>query len=154
MSGAALIHPDIVIASPQEGVAQLAKAFPKYSVLPVQVKEGLHLKSFMSMVGRDRIGIGSSLGANLVAEQIRNGAKYKNKYEFVEFPDDTAANCLYVGDHLVHVSEEVCPSSATIFEGIETHGKKIPLNASELGKVDGCLTCSSLLIKLDKPPVM
>ena len=48
---------------------------------------------------------------------------------------------------LVHVSKEVSSGSATIFE---TPGEKILLNGSELGKVDGCLTCSCLLIKLDK----
>ncbi|CAI8017712.1 N(G),N(G)-dimethylarginine dimethylaminohydrolase 1 [Geodia barretti] len=70
----------------QEGVSQLAKTFPNYSVLEVRVSEGLHLKSFMSMVGPDRIGIGTSPGARLAREQIQSGAKYMEKYEFVEFP--------------------------------------------------------------------
>ena len=131
-------------------MSQLANTFPNYSVLKVRVSEGLHLKSFMSMVGPDRIGIGTSPGARLAREQIQSGAKYMEKYEFVEFPDDTAANCLYVGGHLVHVSKEMSPGSAKIFEAIETPGRKIPLNGSELGKVDGCLTCSCLLIKVDK----
>ena len=126
----------------------MERAFPEYSVLPVKVKEGLHLKSFMSMVGPDRIGIGQSPGAKLAREQISDAAKYR--YEFVEFPDDTAANCLYVNGNLVHVSRAVSPASAEVFRALQIPGEKIPLSTSELGKVDGCLTCSSLLIKLNK----
>ena len=129
---------------------QLGKAFPEYSVLPVGVEEGLHLKSFMSMIGPDRIAIGQSQGARMAREQIVRGAKYIDKYDFVEFPDDTAANCLYINGNLVHVSREVSPDSAAIFETLRIPGKKYPLDASELGKVDGCLTCSSLLIELKK----
>ena len=134
----------------QEGLAQLAKTFSEYSVLPVKVEKGLHLKSFMSMVGPDKIGIGQSPGARMARDQIRSGAKYTEKYEFVEFPDDTAANCLYIGGNLVHVSREVAPNSADILSSLSVPGKKYSLNVSELGKVDGCLTCSSLLIKLKK----
>lgn len=128
----------------------MERTFPKYSVLPVKVEEGLHLKSFMSMVGPDKIGIGRSPGARLARKQVSRNARHMEKYEFVEFPDDTAANCLYIGGNLVHVSREVFPASAEVFDTIEIPGRKIPLHTSELGKVDGCLTCSSLLIKLNE----
>ena len=132
----------------QEGITQLAKAFPRYSVLPITVEDGLHLKSFMSMIGTDRIGIGQSAGAKKARKQIIDGSKFIAQYEFVEFPDDTAANCLYIGNNLVHASKEAAPSSVAVFEGLNILRKKCPLDVSELGKVDGCLTCSSLLIRL------
>lgn len=129
-------------------MAQLASAFTKYEVLPVKVSEGLHLKSFMSMVGEGRIGIGVSEGARLAREQITSDSQFQ--YEFVEFPSDTAANCLFINDNLVHVSSEISPDSCHIFKTLPLAGRKIPLNTSELGKVDGCLTCSSLLINSDQ----
>ena len=132
----------------QEGLSQLAKAFPDYSVLPITVDSGLHLKSFMSVVGPDQIGIGQSEGAQKARKQICNASKYIEKYEFVIFPDDTAANCLYIDGNLVHTSQKVTPNSAAVIDGLNVVGKKYPLDLSELSKVDGCLTCSSLLIKL------
>ena len=139
------------VLSIQEGITQLAKTFPMYNVLPIIVEDGLHLKSFMSMVGPDRIGIGQSTGAVKTRKQIIESSKFISRYEFVEFPDDTAANCLYIGNNLVHASEESAPNSVAVFEGLEISGKKYPLDVSELGKVDGCLTCSSLLIGLKSP---
>lgn len=101
----------------------------------------------MSMIGPDQIGIGLSQGAESARKQIFSCSKFIEKYKFVEFPDDTAANCLYIDGNLVHVSS---PKSAAVVEGLDMLGKKYPLDVSELGKVDGCLTCSSLLIKLRK----
>ena len=118
-------------------------------MLPISVKEGLHLKSFLSMIGPDKIAISLSSGARRARNIICEKAKYISKYEFVEFPDDTAANCLYINGNLVHVSQEVSPDSTAIYEGLNVAGKKFSLDNSELGKVDGCLTCSSLLIKLN-----
>ena len=132
----------------QEGLSQLAKAFPKYEVLPITVQYGLHLKSFMSMIGPDMIGIGMSQGAKEAKEQICNCSKFIGEYTFVDFPDDAAANCLYIDGNLVHTTKEVFPNSSEIFDRLEVRGRKYPLDVSELGKVDGCLTCSSVLIRL------
>ena len=100
------------------------------------------------MIGPDQIGIGQSPGAKKARKQIIDGSKFLAKYKFVDFPDDMAANCLCIGNNLVHASKEAAPNSVTVFEGLDIVGKKYPLDVSELSKVDGCLTCSSLLIKL------
>ena len=142
-----LLAPRFILTM-QEGLSQFARVFPEYSVLSVAVEDGLHLKSFLSMIGPHRIGVGRSPGAKSARKQICDGAKFLSEYEWVEFPDDTAANCLYVNGSLVHVSKEVSPDSAAIYESLNVPGKKFALDNSELGKVDGCLTCSSLLIKL------
>ena len=133
------------LISTQEGLSQLARAFPGYSVLPVRVEDGLHLKSFISMVGPDQIGIGTSPGATVAQKQIRDGSKFT--YKYVEFPDNIAANCLYINGNLVHVPREVFPNSAPVLESLDIPGKKYSVDVAELTKVDGCLTCSSLLIK-------
>lgn len=103
----------------------------------------------MSMVGPDRIGIGMSEGAKKARKEIFNASKCIEKYEFITFPDDMAANCLYTDGNLVHTSKKVLPNSAAVIEGLSVVGNKYPLDVSELSKVDGCLTCSSLLIKLN-----
>jgi len=60
-------------------------------------------------------------------------------------PEDRAANCLYLNDTLVHLKERDIPKSYKVFH--ELSGNKMELGNSELCKVDGCLTCSSLLLQ-------
>ena len=105
----------------------------------------------MSMIGPDRIGIGQSAGAKKARQQIIDSSKFVVQYVFVEFPDDTAANCLSIGNNLVHASKETAPNSVAVFKGLDILGKKYAFDVSELGKADGCLTCSSLLIRLKSP---
>ena len=111
----------------------------------IPVCGGLHLKSFMSMAGPDLIAVGTSEPAMTATKLIKSKAKFE--YSFLELPDDIAANCLYANGHLVRVSEEHFPQSAGILALLKVEGKQIELDASELNKVDGCLTCCSVLIK-------
>ncbi len=97
------------------------------------------------MAGPNLIVISTTPNATRVREYIEKQAKFK--YSFFEVPDDTGANCLYLNKTLVHVSKEQCPNSFERYEQLDFGGKKVPLNASELNKVDGCLTCSSVLIQ-------
>ena len=69
------------------------------------------------------------------------------KYEYLEVPDDTGANCLYLNGTLIHASRECFPESCKRFEQLQTSAKKIAMTASELNKVDGCFTCSCVLIQ-------
>ena len=128
---------------PQGGLSQLAAAFPNYPVTGIPVSESLHLKSFLSMAGPNLIAIGLSAAARDARKLIETAGKFE--YSFLEVPDDTAANCLYINGTLIHSSREAFPNSFEVFEKLPAT-RKIALSASELNKVNGCLTCCSVLI--------
>ena len=112
----------------------------------IPVKEGLHLKSVMSMATTDCIAIGSSTAAMEVKAVIESSTKFK--YNYLQVPDDTGANCLFINGTIVHASKEAFPKSCEVFEKFSSPEvkEKIALSASELNKVDGCFTCCSVLI--------
>ena len=128
----------------QAGLDQLAAAFSDYPVTGVPVREGLHLKSFVSMAGPNCIAIGMSTAAKDARRILETEGKFK--YEYLEVPDDIGANCLYLNGTLIHVTKQDYPRSYEVFEKFPAP-KKIALSASELNKVDGCFTCCSVLIK-------
>ncbi|KAI2649386.1 N(G),N(G)-dimethylarginine dimethylaminohydrolase 1 [Labeo rohita] len=73
-----------------------------------------------------------------------------HKYDKLTVPDDYAANCIYMnlpgkGDVLLHCTPEEFPESAKVFEKLKDH-MLIPVNNQEKAKVDGGLTCLSVLI--------
>ncbi|KAJ1063744.1 hypothetical protein K5549_005511 [Capra hircus] len=73
-----------------------------------------------------------------------------HRYDKLTVPDDTAANCLYLnipskGHVLLHRTPEEYPESAKVYEKLKDH-MLIPVSNSELEKVDGLLTCCSVLI--------
>ena len=127
----------------QVGLTQLATVFPDYPVTSIPVRAGLHLKSFLSMARPTLVAIGMSVAAQEAKKAIETEGKFQ--YDFIQCPDDIAANCLYLNGTLVHVSQESFPDSHSVFEKLP--GKKIALSAAELNKVDGCFTCCSVLIK-------
>lgn len=98
------------------------------------------------MAGPSCIAISKSSAAQEAKKIIESSQKFK--YTFIELPDNTGANCLYLNGTLVHVSEKDYPASHRLFEenGM-LPSKKIALSCSELNKVDGCFTCCSVLIK-------
>ena len=98
----------------------------------------------MSMAGPDCIAISTSTAAKDARKILETKGKFK--YQYLEVPDDTGANCLYVNGTLFHVTKEDFPRSFEVFESFPAE-KKVPLSASELNKVDGCFTCCSVLIK-------
>ena len=109
----------------------------------IPVTEGLHLKSFMSMVGPDTIAIGMSPAANEARKLIETKGSFK--YSYFEVPDDIAANCLYINGALIHSSKEAFPNSSEVFKKLPA-ARKVALSATELNKVDGCFTCCSVLV--------
>lgn len=132
----------------QRGAEILADAFKDYAVSTVPVSEGLHLKSFCSMGGPGLIVIGSSEHAQKslkIMEQMSN-----NRYDKLTVPDDLAANCIYMnlpgkGKVLLHHPAEMFPQSVKLLEKL-TDYTLIPVPNMEKMKVDGALTCCSILI--------
>ena len=58
------------------GVESLKKAFPSYPVSAVNVVEGLHLKSMMSMAGPNLIAIGESVAAVSAWKEMEKNGNY------------------------------------------------------------------------------
>ncbi|XP_018417356.1 PREDICTED: N(G),N(G)-dimethylarginine dimethylaminohydrolase 1 isoform X1 [Nanorana parkeri] len=132
----------------QRGAEILADTFKDYAVSTVPVYDNLHLKSFCSMAGPNLIVIGSSEPAQKALKTMQQMSDHR--YDKMTVPDDAAANCIYLnvpgkGHVLLHKAPEEYPESVKVFEKLKDH-MLIPIASSELAKVDGCLTCCSLLI--------
>uniref|UniRef100_V9KTM6 N(G),N(G)-dimethylarginine dimethylaminohydrolase 1 n=1 Tax=Callorhinchus milii TaxID=7868 RepID=V9KTM6_CALMI len=132
----------------QRGAEILADTFKDYAVSTVPVTGSLHLKSFCSMAGPELIVIGSSEDAQKTLKFMQQMSEHR--YDKLTVPDDTAANCVYLnipnkGHVLLHRSPEEFPESAKVFEKLKEH-MLIPVTCSELSKVDGALTCCSVLL--------
>ncbi|KAM3915135.1 N(G),N(G)-dimethylarginine dimethylaminohydrolase 1 isoform 1-T1 [Leptodactylus fuscus] len=132
----------------QRGAEILADTFKDYAVSTVPVCDYLHLKSFCSMAGPNLIVIGSSEAAQKALKTMQQMSDHR--YDKLTVPDDAAANCVYLnipgkGHVLLHRAPEEFPESVKVFEKLKEH-MLIPVANSELSKVDGCLTCCSLLI--------
>lgn len=132
----------------QKGAEILADAFKDYAVSTVPVLEGLHLKSFCSMGGPGLIVIGSSEPAQKALKIMQQMSDHR--YDKLTVPDDLAANCIYMnlpdkGQVLLHCTPEQYPESAKVFEKLKDY-TLIPVCNQEKVKVDGALTCCSVLI--------
>ncbi|KAM9386357.1 N(G),N(G)-dimethylarginine dimethylaminohydrolase 1 isoform 1-T2 [Pholidichthys leucotaenia] len=132
----------------QRGAEILADAFKDYAVSTVPVLEGLHLKSFCSMGGPGLIVIGSSEPAQKALKIMQQMSDHR--YDKLTVPDDMAANCVYMnlptkGHVLLHCTEEQYPESAKVFEKLKDY-MLIPVCNMEKVKVDGALTCCSVLV--------
>ncbi|XP_076134216.1 N(G),N(G)-dimethylarginine dimethylaminohydrolase 1 isoform X1 [Alosa pseudoharengus] len=132
----------------QRGAEILADAFKDYAVSTVPVTDGLHLKSFCSMAGPGLIAIGSSEHAQKALKIMQQMSDHR--YDKLTVPDDIAANCIYMnlpskGHVLLHCTPEEFPESVKVFEKLKDH-MLIPVSNMEKAKVDGALTCCSVLI--------
>ncbi|XP_061594657.1 N(G),N(G)-dimethylarginine dimethylaminohydrolase 1 [Cololabis saira] len=132
----------------QRGAEILADAFKDYAVSTVPVLDGLHLKSFCSMGGPGLIVIGSSEPAQKALKIMQQMSDHR--YDKLTVPDDLAANCIYMnlpnkGHVLLHCTADEFPESVKVFEKLKDH-MLIPVSNQEKCKVDGALTCCSVLI--------
>ena len=126
----------------QFGAEVLSKIFPGWPVTAVQVTEVMHLKSICSMAGVDLVALGDSAAGWRVWREIQEKSQFD--YELVAFPDNNAANCLFINGTLLHVTKDEYPQSHSVWEQFE--GPRVELANSELAKADGALTCCSVRI--------
>ncbi len=116
-----------------EAVAALQSLTSK-KVVPVQVKEGLHLKTSVSTLGNNFLVIRP---ACVEADRFRD-------FEWIAVDDDEAyaANCLAVENQVI-----LPAGFPKLEQRIQDHGfKTLPVPMSEFQKADGGVTCLSLLI--------
>lgn len=155
----------------KSGAESLQKVFPEYPVIPVDlnmlhtaaanivpttvgankdnvtaaVEQALHLKSFCSMCTKATILVGGVMGRAL-QNYLQTLPAFAN-HSFLHVPDMAAANCVLVNDTLIRRSRKEFPHSDAIFRAqIPGHIRQVEVEAGELAKVDGALTCCSLLL--------
>ena len=71
-------------------------------------------------------------------------------YRLVQLPDMAAANCLWANNVLVRplaseMSEESSRILQSLIEGEEGRSEHVQVATSELAKLDGAITCCSVL---------
>ncbi len=83
--------------------------------------------------------------SNLTKEHFQHlfHTNRKIDYHFVLVPDQDAANCVYINQTIIRRASKEFPESGKVFEKV--HIKQIEIHASELAKVDGAITCCSLI---------
>ena len=132
----------------EAGVRELSAAFAPLPVIGCRVEAGLHLKSAMTMIAPDKILIGRSASAQSLRRQIEAKSAFAAAhYEFVEIGDDEhgSANVLVVNGSLIYPQE--FESLYGQLDAFRTHPNTRALDNSEFRKIDGCLTCRSVLLR-------
>lgn len=132
------------------GCSVLAKTFPEFPVSSVAVTSGLHLKSFCSLMSPGVIVLAKKTAElQKMAQRLKSSAK--KTYKFIEIDEDgIGANCLYIesnklGPTVVHQPFDAYPESRKAYESLPGV-QLISCDNSELTKVDGALTCCSILL--------
>ena len=106
-----------------------------YSVTPIPVKDGLHLKSAVSQVGPETL---------LVNPNWVDGAVFSG-FQLLEIDqrEPFAANGLLVGDSLIYPRSFSRTAERLVREGVQLE----PVDVSELQKAEGAVTCCSLMFE-------
>ena len=106
-----------------------------YEVVPVVVQDILHLKTGVCFVGNETI---------IATQQFALCPEFRDYKKIVTWPaEEYAANCLHINDHIV---------IAAGFPDLQRKLQQLNLpvlevEMSEFRKMDGGLTCSSLLLQ-------
>ena len=129
----------------RDGAAQLAAAFPMFRVTCIDMSayDTLHLKSACSMLATDVILVGGAFGKYIQSCIV------DNVYNMAYVPDEGAANVVTVNNNVLRRDASDFPTSESAFMSISTKYKGLVyhlMQGNELAKVDGALTCCSLLI--------
>jgi hypothetical protein len=105
------------------------------------------------MGGENHILIGGPFGdalrheienPDIIFHSNSSNSSKRPKYKFTKFVIAEAANALYINNSLIRRSDEEFPSCKNTWDMIG--GSQFQINGSELAKLDGALTCCSILI--------
>lgn len=149
-----------------QGAAGLQEVFPAFPVVTVDVakltatarkqavlahrgegsvEDVLHLKSICSMCTEKTILVGGRLGSALQEELGRNSV-VSAQHDFIHVPDMAAANCVLVNTTLLRRTREEFPASDAVLNALVPRRiRQVEVAGGELAKVDGALSCCSLL---------
>ena len=125
-----------------KGADELNSFFSDIPMTCIPVQGGLHLKSCMTILGKDTILISSSASANSMRQEIELKSEQANFYNFRSVGDnDSAANILALNDVIVYPNDYKSEYAHLVeFDSART----VALENSEFKKIDGCLTCRSV----------
>lgn len=140
-----------------EGILSLAKVYSDYRVTAVDINHSdfdapltdtviyppLHLKSICSRAGDTTLLVGGFAGK--VISRIINITS-PGAYDIVALPDMTAANCVWANDVLITPLEsEMTATSMRLLRNLK--GSHVSVATNELAKLDGAITCCSILLQ-------
>lgn len=143
-----------------KGIDELQKAFSEINIVRCDLLNGLHLKCFVTMLTTSTIMIGVSSAAQHIRKQIEEKSKHLDSFKFVEITEDDvgSANVLLLNDWLFfnQAFESLYSSSKNLhlheeFAKFKQSNRAKSLENSELAKIDGALTCRSVLFCSGKP---
>lgn len=121
--------------------AEIAKKY-HYRVHPLPVPEGLHLKSGMTCVANKNFVIQKSFEPLLQKMQEKDSSI---KYFIVPEKEKHAANVLAFNNQVM--MPDNCPETEAYIARFYSESCIHKVNTDEVRKVDGALTCGSLLFK-------
>ncbi|XP_055955917.1 N(G),N(G)-dimethylarginine dimethylaminohydrolase 1-like [Patella vulgata] len=129
----------------EKGVKTIAETFPEFPVTGIPVHPTvLHLKSIATMLGDGVMAVGGSSAANEMFQAVKNKAKFD--YKYVELEKDTSANVLYINGKVVHKTQPELGDHDYKKLLSNISGDRVEVCMDEMYKVDGCLSCCSILI--------
>ena len=113
--------------------------------IPVSEVKPLHLKSICSMLSTNHIILGGPFAQSL---QVMFESLVPNTFQYTIVPDEGAANVLSINGAVVRRCDWEFPASVPIFKSLESqYPIQHQLPNSQLCKVDGALTCCSVLLQ-------
>jgi len=117
-----------------DGIAQLARAFAKLRVVPVDLPASvLHLKCVCSPLGDDLVAL---------AEESIPAKTFDAKVVWIPASELYAANLVAIGQHAIVAEGYPRAHEALASAGFSLH----PVPVSEVRKADGSLTCQSIIV--------
>lgn len=129
----------------ESGARQLAEIFSDFEFVTIPVEGSLHLKSVLSAFDQKTLLFGESASAKKIFQAFEEKFQLSKKYEIIFLPDDSAANVLTLGSHIL-IQDGFPKSEEILLDLAQRKNKKIvKINMQELIKADGALTCCSLL---------
>lgn len=130
-----------------KGIDVMKRFFNDIEITPIEVTDGLHLKSIITMCGVDSILMGNSKTAEKIKDQIIEKSKFSNNYKFIKIENEdlSCSNVLYFNNVLIYPKKY-----SNLFEDHSYFKEinKIPIENDEFSKIDGALTCRSILLNI------
>jgi dimethylargininase len=106
----------------------------EYEVIPVDVRGALHLKTAVTQVAEDTL---------LVNPEWVDVQAFRT-YTLMECVEPFGANALRIGDSVIYPNEFPRTRDKLVAAGIDVRG----VDAGELAKVEGGVTCCALLVEI------
>ena len=138
----------------EDGAKAVKEAFREFPVHTINLSKfsasSLHLKSACSMCGPGAIAVGGPIGKFIQESIVASG---RSTYQYFYTEETAAANCIYLNDVLIRRHEGEFPASVVGLRAIDAYveacgGTVTEIEADELAKVDGALTCCALLVDI------